>query len=161
MTGCQLAVEGAVVIGAQRRGKGLGRRAACLPAAQGVLGFPQGVALVPVAPLVDKALLGGGLFPGGLLGQRPYGQRRRQKQPCQQQAAPFLPNLFHHQNPFLPPRAAPREPVSSYNYPRIRRQCQSPRGKLFCRNMTWETKSSNFPPGVALCKITWYNVTNL
>ena len=104
-------------------------------AAQGILGFPQGIAFFPVAPLVDKALLGGGLLPGGLLGQRPYGQRRRQKQPCQQQAAPFLPNLFHHQNPFLPPRAAPREPVSSYNYPRIRRQCQSPRGKLFCRSM--------------------------
>ena len=160
MPGCQLAVEGAVVIGAQRRGKGLGRRAACLPAAQGILGFPQGVALVPVAPLVDKALLGGGLLPGGLLGQRPYGQRRRQEQPCQQQAAPFLPNLFHHQNPFLPPGAAP--PGTSFILqlsPNPAAMSIPPRQAFLAG--AWETKSSNFPPGVALCKITWYNVTNL
>ena len=70
MAGCQLAVEGAVVIGTQRRGKGLGRRAACLPAAQGVLGFPQGVAFFPVAPLVDSPL-GGRSLPRRALGPAP------------------------------------------------------------------------------------------
>ena len=52
LPGGELPIQRAVVVGAQRSLEGLGAGDAQFPTAQGVLGFPQGKAGFPIAPLV-------------------------------------------------------------------------------------------------------------
>jgi hypothetical protein len=71
----------------------------------------------------------------------------------------FFPIFFITKTPFFHPGPRPGNQFHLTIIPESGGNVNPPAASFFAG--AWETKSSNFPPGVALCKITWYNVTNL